>query len=166
MEKAIMAFILADLCLSLIAVKIPLFRQHNSKKWEEETYLQRFCYCFFPSLIGFLLCVAVYSYKSANEPNSMEKALESGEWKYVLVTDINEIGDADIVYEISKGKDENEISQIIADICRTLEKTSDQVEVYFEYTVFMIKDHNVIIGNVAVSEKKYGMLLKFRWGPG
>ncbi|MBD5457056.1 MAG: hypothetical protein HDR27_00620 [Lachnospiraceae bacterium] len=41
---------------------------------------------------------------------------------------------------------------IIADICRTLEKTSDQIEVSFEYTVFMIKDHNVIIGNVAVSE--------------
>lgn len=162
MLKAVIAFTLCDFFLSLIAIRIPLFRR-RSKKWKEETYLQRFCAVFFPSLIAFVILVVVSNYKSANMPSDFEKMLDRGDMAYYLITDLDEIGNADIVFEIKKDSDQQKICEIISCICKELNRASSDVCVYPKNEEFVIMDHNETVGIVTVFEKKYGLLLKFIW---
>lgn len=53
-------------------------------------------------------------------PSTMERKLESKEIEYTLVTDIDEIGDSDLVYEIRKESSEDQIRITILDICKEL----------------------------------------------
>lgn len=163
MIKAIICFALVDMVLSLIATKIPLFRRRNSLRWERETPLQRFCNVFFLSLIIFVICVGVISWRESNSPSRLEKMLESGEEQYFLVSNVNEIGDADIVFEIKRDSTQKEICEMIPTICKEWGLTGDGVCVYPENEKFIIMDNNVQIGSVTVAEKEFGLLLKIKW---
>lgn len=162
MVKAIIAFVLADAGLSLISMRVPLFG-HHSKKWEKESYLQRFCNCFFLPLAIFLLCIVVMWYRDTKLPNPTERKLESKEIEYALVTSVDEIGDADIVYEIRKESSADQICQIILSICQELNREKNSLYVNCEGNDFIITENEIIIGRVTVSEKKYGLLLEFKW---
>lgn len=162
MLKVIIIFTLADICLSLVSIKIPLFRR-NSKRWEEETYLQRFCNSFFVPLIVFVFLVMINSYRDAASPSRAEKMLNNDEVKYYLISDVNKIGNADIVYEIKKGTGQEEICAIISSICKELNKGSDDVYAYYEKEEFIIMDNGLYIGKAAISEIRYGTLLRFIW---
>lgn len=163
MIKAIIGFALAALVLSLINMKIPLFHRRNVLRWEKQTCLQRFCSTFFPSLIVFVICVMIFSYRNTNSPSDMEQKLESGELNYYLVTDAEEIGEADIVFEIKKDSDSGAICKIIPTICKEYNLTEGTVRVSAENGEYIIRENNVPIGNVTVSEKEFGLLLKFKW---
>lgn len=162
MIKMIIAFMIGDLLLSLLATKIPLFRR-NSKKWEQETHVQRFSTVFFLPLIVFIIIVMIQNYNASGSPSDYEKMLERGEMDYFLVTAASEIGNADIVYEIKKEAGQNEICEIISDICMELNKAGSGVYVYMENGEYIIRDNEVSVGRVIVSEKEYGKLLKFMW---
>ena len=162
MVKAIIAFMLADACLALISIKVPLFRR-NSRKWEMESNVQRFCNCFFLPLVIFILCIIVNWYKDTMLPSTMERKLESKEIEYTLVTDIDEIGDSDLVYEIRKESSEDQIRITILDICKELYENNNNINVIYEANGYTIAENKIIIGYVVVREKKYGLLLKFRW---
>lgn len=55
-------------------------------------------------------------YKTAQLPTLNEEMLMNGA-EYCLVTDLNEIGDADYAYEIKSGSSQEEICGIISSIC-------------------------------------------------
>lgn len=62
-----------------------------------------------------------------------------------------------------KDAEQEDICDIISNICKELHKGSGAIYVYFVNEEFIIMDNNVTIGNVTASEKKYGILLKFKW---
>lgn len=99
-------------------------------------------------------------------PSTMERKLESKEIEYTLVTDIDEIGDSDLVYEIRKESSEDQIRITILDICKELYENNNNINVIYEANGYTIAENKIIIGYVVVREKKYGLLLKFRWVDG
>lgn len=78
-------------------MKIPLFGRH-SKRWEEQNYAQRFGGIFFPTFIALVVIFLFNEYKTAQLPTLNEEMLMNGA-EYCLVTDLNEIGDADYAYD-------------------------------------------------------------------
>lgn len=58
---------------------------------------------FFPAFIALVVIFLFNEYKTAQLPTLNEEMLMNGA-EYCLVTDLNEIGDADYAYEIKKRK--------------------------------------------------------------
>lgn len=168
MVKVIVAFIIADFILSLIRVKIPIFTRYG-KKWEQKTYLQRFSEGFFPVLIVFLIALGINEYHEATTPNSIEQSLINNEQEYVFMYGIDEIEDADMVFEIKEGYSSAQICNLILKIMRDqsyksiVPDMSDNHDVAFENGEYIIMDGDKNIGKVTTYDMKFGVLLKFYW---
>lgn len=162
MIKAFVAVVISCFLLSLLAMKIPIFRR-DSKRWKTETCKQRFCNCFFRPIIAFIVIMIISSYQEANAPTWFEEELESGEMEYYQIRDESEVDNFDIVYEIQKGSDQERTCEMIETICRDLDKGSSKNKVYSENDGYIIKENGAIVGIVAVFEKPHGILLKFNW---
>jgi hypothetical protein len=80
--------------------------------------------------------------------------------KYCLVTDPKEIGDADFVYEIKSETSQEDICEIISDICKDLKKGNDSVYSRYENGEFIIISDNITIGRVDIYDKTTTTLLK------
>ena len=114
MIKVIFYFLLVSIGAGLVQMKIPLFGGHG-KRWEEQNYAQRFGGIFFPAFIALVVIFLFNEYKTAQLPTLNEEMLMNGA-EYCLVTDLNEIGDADYAYEIKSGSSQEEICGIISSI--------------------------------------------------
>lgn len=93
--KVIFYFLLVSIGAGLVQMKIPLFGRHG-KRWEEQNYAQRFGGIFFPAFIALVVIFLFNEYKTAQLPTLNEEMLMNGA-EYCLVTDLNEIGDADFM---------------------------------------------------------------------
>lgn len=128
-------------------MKIPLFGRH-SKRWEEQNYAQRFGGIFLFN-----------EYKTAQLPTLNEEMLMNGA-EYCLVTDLNEIGDADYAYEIKSGSSQEEICGIISSICIDLKREDDFVNVRYENGEYIIINNGITIGRAVIKDKATTDLLK------
>ena len=163
MLKAILAFTACAFIFSLISMVIPLFEGGQSKRWENLSYKQRFCESFFLPVIFFLIFAAWTYYKDVYTPSSMEEMLESGEIQYFYPGNKG-FEYADAVFEIKKDNSQEEICQIIEDICKEIKMGSDSLNVYYDgERYYVIMDDKVRIGKVTTSEKRFGTLLVFTW---
>ena len=172
MLKVIMVFIIADVILSLLYVKIPFhtqrylaFRPDVIKRWEQKSYIRRFCECFFPVLVVFMIGIFVNYQRENNSPTGYEQMLIDGEAEYLAVFGEDYDGDADAAFEIKQGHSPDKICKIIASICREdyINKSSDNLNVYAEGEGYVIMDGNVDIGNVTTVDRKFGVVLRFYW---
>lgn len=171
MVKVIIVFIIADLVLSLIYAKVPLFtftRFWHSKRWErweQKTYFQRFSESFFSFLIGFLICLAVNHYHEVNNPTGFEQMLIDGDAEYLVVFGEEYVGDADVALEIKQGHSPDKICKIISKICKEdyIQKGSDAQNVYTEGEAYIIMDGDKKIGKVTTFDRKFGVVLRFYW---
>ena len=124
-------------------MKIPLFGRH-SKRWEEQNYAQRF-----GGIFSGIHCACSYllfnEYKTAQLPTLNEEMLMNGA-EYCLVTDLNEIGDADYAYEIKSGSSQEEICGIISSICIDLKGEDDLVNARYENGEYIIISNGITIG--------------------
>lgn len=135
MVKVIIVFTIADLVLSLIYAKIPLFtRVWRYKRWEQKTYFQRFSESFFSVLIGFLICLAINHYHEVNDPTGFEQMLIDGDAEYLVVFGEEYVGDADVALEIKQGHSRDDICKIISKICKEdyIQKGRNALNVYTE----------------------------------
>ena len=172
MLQVIIIFIIVDIIVSLIYVKVPFFslrylafRPGTVKRWEEKSYIRRFCECFFPALAVFLVCFSIGYYHEINSPTGYEQMLIDGEARYLAVFGEDYDGDADVAFEIKQGYSSGEICKIISDICREdyIRKGSDNLNVYAEGEEYVIMDGNVNIGKVITVDRKFGVVLRFYW---
>ena len=169
MLKVIGAYTIAAFFLSLINVKIPIFSRRYIYKWQEKTYLKRFCDTFFPAVIGFLILLGINEYKEATSPNIIEQSLINNEQEYVFMYGIDEIGDADMAFEIKQGYTSAQIRNLILKIIRDqsyksiVPNMSDSHDVSFENGEYIIIDGDKNIGKVTTYDMKFGVLLKFYW---
>lgn len=172
MMKMIIIFIIVDAILSLIYVKVPfhtqrylIFRPDAIKKWEQKSYIRRYCECFFPVLVVFLICISVNYYHENNTPTGFEQMLIDGEAEYLAVFGEDYDGDADAAFEIKQGQSSDKICEIISSICREdyIHKGNDNVNVYAEGGEYVIMDGNVNIGKVTTIDRKFGVVLRFYW---
>ena len=124
-------------------MKIPLFGRH-SKRWEEQNYAQRFGGIFFPTFIALVVIFLFNEYKTAQLPTLNEEMLMNGA-EYCLVTDLNEIGDADYAYEIKSGSSQEEICGIISSICIDLKREDDFVNVRYENGEYIIINNGISV---------------------
>lgn len=158
MVKAIFLFLFVSIGVSLIQMKIPLFGR-NGKRWEKQNYVQRFSSTFFPIFIALIVLFLLYEYKTAQSPTMNEKMLMNGT-EYCLVTDPNEIGDADFAYEIKSGTSQEDICEIISNICIDLKKGNGSAYARYENGEFTVIDNGVNLGIVTTFNKKNTILLK------
>ena len=172
MMKMIIIFIIVDAILSLIYVKIPFhtqrylaFRQDAIKKWEQKSYIRRFCECFFPVLVVFLIGLTLNYRHESNTPTGFEQMLIDGEAEYLAVFGEDYDGDADAAFEIKQGQSSDKICEIISSICREdyIHKGSDNLNVYAEGENYVIMDGNVNVGKVTTIDRKFGVVLRFYW---
>ena len=145
--KVIFYFLLVSIGAGLVQMKIPLFGRH-SKRWEEQNYAQRFGGIFFFN-----------EYKTAQLPTLNEEMLMNGA-EYCLVTDLNEIGDADYAYEIKSGSSQEEICGIISSICIDLKGEDDLVNARYENGEYIIISNGITIGRAVINDKATIDLLK------
>ena len=102
MIKVIIGFAIGAAILSLLSMIVPFgVPATQQKKWENQTYLQRFCSTFLGPLIFFVLILGVLGYRENHLPDSIEQAIQRNEIEYALVTDLDEIEGYDIVYMIN-----------------------------------------------------------------
>ena len=171
MIKVIIVFIIADLVLSLIYAKIPIFTRvwhfKRWERWEQKTYFQRFSESFFSVLIGFLICLAINHYHEVNNPTGFEQMLIDGDAEYLVVFGDEYVGDADLALEIKQGHSRDNICKIISKICKEdyIQKGSNALNVYTEGEAYIIMDGTVKIGKVTTFDRKFGMVLRFYWNP-
>lgn len=170
MIKMIIVFIIVDAILSLIYIKVPfhsqrylVFRPDAIKKWEQKSYIRRYCECFFAVLAVFLICISVNYYNEVNNPSSFEQMLIDGEIEYTFSSNEKDVGDGDIAFEIKQGQSSDQICKIIADICGVLQRGSDNLDVHMEDGEYIIMDGNVQIGRVTTFDSKFGEWLRFYW---
>lgn len=172
MLQVIIIFIIADVILSLIYVKVPLFSQRymifrpgTVKRWEQKSYIRRFCECFFPVLAVFLIGISVNYHHEINSPTGYEQMLIDGEAEYLAVFGEDYDGDADAAFEIRQGHSHDEICKIISSICREdyIRKGSDHLNVYAEGEEYVIMDGKVNIGKVTTFDRRFGVVLRFYW---
>lgn len=169
MIKVIVAYTIAALFLSLLNAKIPIFSWRFFYKWQEKTYLRRFCDTFIPAVIGFLILLGINEYREATSPNIIEQSLINNEQEYVLMYGIDEIGDADMAFEIKQGYTSAQIRNLVLKILRdqTYESIvpdiSDRLDVSYENGEYIIMDGDGNIGKVTTYDMKFGVLLKFYW---
>ncbi len=81
--------------------------------------------------------------------------------EYCLVTNANEIGDADFVYEIKRDKSEEDICAIISSICKSLKIGTGSVYVKYENGAFVILNNNAIVGRAVTYDKSMTTLIRF-----
>lgn len=158
MVNAIFGFLFVSIFVSLIQMKIPLFGR-NGKRWEKQNFVQRFCSTFFPIFFALVVLFLLNEYKTAQLPAMNEKMLMNGA-EYCLVTDPNEIGDADFAYEIKRGRSQEDICEIISNICRDLKKGNGSAYARYENGEFIIISSNITIGRAAIYDKTTTTLLK------
>lgn len=158
MIKVIFYFLLVSIGAGLVQMKIPLFGRH-SKRWEEQNYAQRFGSIFFPAFIALVVIFLFNEYKTAQLPTLNEEMLMNGA-EYCLVTDLNEIGDADYAYEIKSGSSQEEICGIISSICIDLKREDDFVNVRYENGEYIIISNGITIGRAVINDKATTDLLK------
>ena len=158
MINTILWFLFISISVSLIQVKIPLFGR-NSKRWENQNYIQRFCTTFFPIFFALVILFLLNEYRTAQMPTMNEKMLMNGT-EYCLVTDPNEIKDADFAYEIKRGRSQEDICKIISNICRDLKKGNGTAYARYENGEFFIISNNITIGQAAIYDKETTALLK------
>lgn len=169
MIKVIVAYTIAALFLSLLNAKIPIFSWRYFYKWQEKTYLRRFCDTFFPAVIGFLILLGINEYREATRPNIIEQSLINNEQEYVFMYGIDEIEDADMAFEIKQGYTSAQIRNLVLKILRdqTYESIvpdiSDRLDVSYENGEYIIMDGDGNIGKVTTYDMKFGVLLKFYW---
>lgn len=172
MLQVIIIFIIVDIILSLLYVKIPFFSQRymifrpgTVQKWEQKSYIQRFCECFFTALAVFIICISVNYHHEINSPTDYEQMLINGEAEYLAVFGEDYDGDADVAFEIKQGHSPDKICKIIASICSEdyIHKERDNLNVYAEGEAYVIMDGNVNIGKVTTIERKFGVVLRFYW---
>ena len=172
MLQVIIIFIIADIIVSLLYVKFPFFSQRfmvfrpgTIQKWEQKSYIRRFCECFFPALVVFLICISINYHHESNSPTGFEQMLIDGEAEYLAVFGEDYDGDADAAFEINQGYSSGEICKIISRICREdyISKGSDNLDVYAEGEEYVIMDGNVTIGKVTTFDRKFGVVLRFYW---
>ena len=150
MIKVIFYFLLVSIGAGLVQMKIPLFGRH-SKRWEEQNYAQRFGGIFFPAFIALVVIFLFNEYKTAQLPTLNEEMLMNGA-EYCLVTDLNEIGDADYAYEIKSGSSQEEICGIISSICIDLKREDDFVNVRYENGEYIIINNGITIGRAVIND--------------
>lgn len=158
MVNSIFWLLFVSIGVSLIQMKVPLFGR-NDKRWEEQNYIQRFSSIFFPMFIALVILFVFNEYKTAQSPTMNEQMLMDGT-KYCLVTDPNEIGDADFAYEIKSGTSQENICEIISNICIDLKKGNGSVDARYENGEFIIISNNITIGRVTIYDKTTTTLLK------
>jgi magnesium-transporting ATPase (P-type) len=158
MVNTIFLFLCVSIGASLIQMKVPLFGR-NHKRWEKQNYIQRFSSIFIPIFIALVILFLFDEYKTSQSPTMNEQMLMNGT-KYCLVTDKNEIGDADFAYEIKSGTSQENICEIISDICINLKKGNDSIYARFENGEYIIISNKITIGRVAVYDKTTTTLLK------
>ena len=172
MLQVIIIFIIVDIILSLLHVKIPFFSQRymifrpgTVQKWEHKSYIRRFCECFFPALAVFLICISVNYHHEKNSPTDYEQMLIDGEAEYLVVFGEDYDGDADVAFEIKQGYSPDKICKIISSICREdyIHRGSDNLNVYVDGEEYAITDGNVNIGKVTSFDRKFGVVLRFYW---
>ena len=98
-------------------------------------------------------------YKTAQLPTLNEEMLMNGA-EYCLVTDLNEIGDADYAYEIKSGSSQEEICGIISSICIDLKGEDDLVNARYENGEYIIISNGITIGRAVINDKATTDLLK------
>ncbi len=158
MVNTILGFLFISICVSLIQMKIPLFGR-NSKQWEKQNYVQRFCVTFFPVFFALLILFLLNEYRRAQLPTMNEEMLMNGA-AYCLVTDPDEIGDADFVYEIKRGNSQADICEMIANICIDLKKGNGSAYARYENGEFIIISSGTTIGRATTYDKTTTTLLK------
>jgi hypothetical protein len=156
--NVIFCLLFVSIGVSLIQMKIPLFGR-NGKRWEKQNYVQRFGSTFFPIFIALVVLFLLYEYKTALSPTMNEEMLTNGT-EYCLVTDPSEIGDADFAYEIKSGRSQEDICEIISNICIDLKKGNDSAYARYENGEFIIISDNITIGRVDIYDKTTTTLLK------
>lgn len=137
---------------------MPLFGR-NGKRWEEQSYAQRFCGIFFPAFIALVVIFLFDEYKTAQSPTLNEEMLMNGA-EYCLVTNPNEIEDADYAFEIISGKSHEEVCGIISSICADLKKGNNLVYARFENGEYTIISNDITIGRASIYNKTGTDLLK------
>ena len=171
MVKVIIVFIIADLVLSLIYAKVPLFTRfwniRRLERWEQKSYFRRFSESFFFVLIGFLVCLAINHYQEVNNPTGFEQMLIDGDAEYLVVFGEEYLGDADVALEIKQGHSPDKICKIISKICKEdyIQKGSDALNVYADEDEYVIMDGDKKIGKVTTFDRKFGVVLRFYWNP-
>ncbi|MBE5954989.1 MAG: hypothetical protein E7253_00890 [Lachnospiraceae bacterium] len=161
MIRLIIGFMIGVAILSSVSMIMPVFVSPNRhKKWEKETYLQRFCSIFVLPTIAFVVIVCVMEFKDNYLPSDTEKAIEKGKIEYALVLDLKENKDYDVAYMIKKDSTSEQISQIILKICQESKKAGS-VNVNFNGNEYSITENERNIGCVTVVEERYVLLLKF-----
>lgn len=162
MFNVIIGFVMGVVILSLLSMIVPFgVSALHQKKWENQTYLQRFCSTFFGPLIFFVLCLGVFEYKESHLPDYMEQAVQRNEVEYALVTDLNEIEGYDIVYMINKDIEPEQIIKIIQSICQDLGIENDQLDISYKNNIYLIVKNEEKIGQASVFKRKHVSLLKF-----
>ena len=132
MIKVVIGFAIGAAILSLLSMIVPFgVPATQQKKWENQTYLQRFCGTFLGPLIFFVLI------------------------------DLDEIEGYDIVYMINKDSKSEQITQIIQRICQDLEMGNGQLDVSYEKNIYSVTKNGEDIGKVTVFKRKDVSLLKF-----
>jgi hypothetical protein len=139
-------------------MKVPLFGR-SSMRWEKQSYIQRFGSTFVPVFIALTALYLLNEYKTAQSPTMNEEMLIDGT-EYCLVTDPDEIGDADFAYEIKSGTSQEDICEIISDICTDLKKGNGSVYARYENGEFIILSNEMTIGRAAIYDKTATALLK------
>ena len=172
MLKVIIIFIIVDVIVSLLYAKIPFytqrylaFRPDAIKRWEQKSYIRRFCESFFPVLVVFMIGISVYYQRENNIPTGFEQMLIDGEAEYLAVFGEDYDGDADVAFEIKQGHSPDKICKIISSICREdyIRKDSDNLNVYADGEEYVIMDGDVNIGKVTTVDRKFGVVLRFYW---
>ncbi len=158
MVNSIFWFLFVSIGVSLIQMKAPLFGR-NDKRWEKQNYIQRVGSIFFPIFIALVILFVFNEYKAAQSLTMNEQMLMNGT-KYCLVTDQNEIGDADFAYEIKSGTSQENICEIISNICIDLKKGNGSVYARYENGEFIIISNKITIGRVTIYDKTTTTLLK------
>lgn len=162
MIKVVIGFAIGAAILSLLSMIVPFgVPATQQKKWENQTYLQRFCGTFLGPLIFFVLILGVLAYRENHLPDSIEQAIQRNEIEYALVTDLDEIEGYDIVYMINKDSKSEQITQIIQRICQDLEMGNGQLDVSYEKNIYSVTKNGEDIGKVTVFKRKDVSLLKF-----
>ena len=68
--------------------------------------------------------------------------------EYCLVTDPNEIGDADFAYEIKSGSSQEDICGIISSICGAIKNENGLIHARYENGEYIIFSDNTTIGRI------------------
>lgn len=163
MIRLIIGFMIGVAILSSLSMIMPVFVSPNRhKKWEKETYLQRFCSTFILPTIALVVIVGVMEFKDNYMPSDTEKAIEKGKIEYALVLDLKENKDYDVAYMIKRGSTSEQISQIILKICQELKKEGS-VNVSYNGNEYSITENGRNIGRVTIAEERFVLLLKFKY---